>query len=350
MTEHKQTMGAAEPSPWVFLGFDLRQIISFWLEGWVEALRWPMFVWIKPKTTLLVHHKEGELSQYREGAWFPARLDESANFHAVLLSSHSVLYRLLKLPRLSEAELKQLLIFEVSGMTPFGKERTLWGYRRRNIQSTSQEVELLLTSQAEADKAFSSLPTNLSPIDCELWGITPDKTPIILMGFGEDRRARYLRRQVWLRVALLLMIPVWLVLFFASPVIQARQTLQEAEQAFQVLQTKASTLEQTRNMVQMHSQSIDDVMAYIKTQPQPLAVLNLLSEKVPDTAYLQRFNINAQRVAISGQADNAASLMQVLGSVPSISNVRAPSAITRMAGSSKELFALEFNVDLGAMK
>jgi general secretion pathway protein L len=197
------------------------------------------------------------------------------------------------------------------------------------------------------EKALSGLSADVTPLDCEVWGITPNKDPVILMGYGEDRRARYLRRQIWQRVALLIMVPVWIMLLFAAPALQARKSLQEAEQAFQILQAKSSTLEQTRNMVQMQSQSLDDVMAYIKMQPQPLAVLNLLSEKIPDTAYLQRFNINAQRVAISGQADNAAALMQVLGGVPGISNVRAPSAITRMAGSSKELFALELNVDFG---
>lgn len=347
MSEKKQTHGATVQSPWVFLGFDLRQIGTLWLEGWAEALRFPWLSWLKPKDELLVYSPDGRVQRYEDGQWRSTQATDRADFHAILLPEEILLRRVLNVPRLSSVELMQLLAYEIEGASPFGVAQTVWGYRVVKETAHDPEIELLLTSRAQIDRIIGHLASDLPSSESEIWGLGSNQRPVVFIGMGAERRSRHFQRQLKQRAALLLLLPVLLVLLFAPPVLEARKTVQQAEQAYQTLQHKAGALEQKRNLMQTQKQSLDDVTTFAQGQPQVLEVLNLLSDKIPDSASLNRFSINPQRVAISGQADNAAALMQVLGGVPGIMNVRAPSAITRMAGLSQELFALEFNVDLG---
>lgn len=346
MSEKKQTTGVVEQSPWVFLGYDLRHIFTFWREGWADALRLPWLSWLNPSEDLLIHLVDGSVERYNNGRWLPANKGQNANFHGILLPDSILLRRTLTVPSLSETELQQLLSYELEAVSPFGVAQTVWGYRVAEETTHGVKIELLLTARAQVDQVFSQMALNRPLEEYEIWGMAAERKPVIFLGFGSARRARFARRQLLQRVALLLLLPLLIVLLFAPPVLEARKTLQEAETAYQQLQKKAGALEQKRGLVQAQQQSLIDVVNFAKSQPQALAVLNLLSEKIPDSAFVNRFVINPQHVTISGQADNAAALMQVLGNVPSISNVRAPSAITRMPGSDKELFALEFNVDL----
>lgn len=346
MTEKRQTAGVVEQSPWVFLGYDLRHLFAFWREGWVEALRLPWLSWLNPSEDLLIHFADGHVERYKNGHWLSAKQGQSASFHGILLPDSILLRRTLTVPSLSETELQQLLSYELEASSPFGVAQTVWGYRVAEETGRGAKIELLLTARAQVDQVFRKISKDRPLEEYELWGMAAEHKPVTFMGFGADRRAHFARHQLLQRVALLLMLPLLIVLLFAPPVLEARKTLQDAETAYQQLQKKAGALEQKRGLVQAQQQSLIDVINFVKSQPQALAVLNLLSEKIPDSAFVNRFVINPQHVAISGQADNAAALMQVLGNVPSISNVRAPSAITRMPGSDKELFALEFNVDL----
>jgi general secretion pathway protein L len=350
LNEKKQTPRQLEQSAWVFLGFDLRQIGAFWLQGWSQALSLPWLSWLKPKSEILIHSIGSGVQLYKDNQWLPANGNTQASFYALLLPDEVVLSRLLTVPRLSNEDIKHLLAFEIEGVSPFGGAQTVWGYRIASETDKDMQIELLLTSRTQVNQLLAQLPDANGLAGYELWGLGPSRQPVIFLGFGEARRTRAMRKQFQQRLVLLLLLPFLIVLLFVAPVMEARKTLQQAEQAYQFLQNKVGTLEQKRSLMQSQNQSLEDVIAYAKAQPQSLAVLNLLSEKVPSSAYLTRFSLNAQRVAIAGQADNAAALMQVLGSVPEISNVRAPSAIIRMPGSSQELFALEFNVDLGAKR
>ncbi len=346
MSEKRQTTSAGEQSAWLFLGYDLRNFFTFWREGWAEALRLPWLSWLNPSQDLLVHSADGTVLRFKNGHWLAANGEQQAVFHAILLPDAILLRRSLSVPRLSVVELQQLLSYELEAASPFGVAQTVWGYRIVEQTTHGAKIELLMTARAQVDQVFSQISADRPLDEYELWGMGADRQPVVFLGFGAPRRARYAGRQLMQRVAMLLVLPVLVLLLFVPPVFEARTTLQHAEAAYQVLQNKAGALEQKRGLIQGQQQSLVDVIQFAKSQPQALAVLNLLSEKIPDSAFITRFSINPQRVAISGQADNAAALMQVLGDVPSISNVRAPSAITRMPGSAKELFALEFNVDL----
>ena len=146
------------------------------------------------------------------------------------------------------------------------------------------------------------------------------------------------------RMAILLgLIPVLLILWAAIPLVGDKLKLRQAEKALATIQNQTNAVDSQRSQLATQSDVLTAAAAYLIALPSPLAELDLLSEKIPDMAYLERIDINAQRTLLEGQADNAATLMQILSGVPQLTRVRAPSAITRNPVTGKERFMLEFS-------
>ncbi|MHB8920966.1 MAG: PilN domain-containing protein [Halothiobacillus sp.] len=353
MIDKRQAKLDTAPNPWLFLGFDLRQIPAVWLDGWKEALRWPILAWLNTAPPVRVFQVDGTETLYTKGGWWPLKpTDKSAShsdFRALLLPDDVLLHRVIVLPKMPGSDLQQVLSFEVDGITPFGRDQTVWGYQIVSETAQNQRIELVITARAQIEQALmkrnSSVPADMLEQDAlELWAMGEQSRPVTLIGFAEQRRQRFIRRRVLQMAALLLLIPVLTIALAGVPMVEAQLRWVHAQQDMATVQAQSTAIDAKRSQLVAQSQSAQSVMDYLKTLPQPLAILELLSAKIPDTAYLERFDMNAQRVIITGQADNAASLMQVLGATPGIQNVRAPSAITRNPMNNKERFTLEFGV------
>ena len=75
-----------------------------------------------------------------------------------------------------------------------------------------------------------------------------------------------------------------------------------------------------------------------------VALIDQITRQLPDDAVLTRLEIAGGTVRLSGQADNAAQLLQTLGAKPAFRDVRAPSGISRGPAGGKEGFTIEFRV------
>jgi general secretion pathway protein L len=348
---------AAGLNSWVFLGFDLRQIPSVWLEGWRGALRWPVFSWIYAAPPVDVFLVDGSEMRYVEPDWRPceppgAKAERPAAFKAFLLPEDVVLHRFVSLPVMQSEDLKRLLSFEVDGATPFPREQTIWGYRIVSQAQNKQRIELVITARGQIHRALGErntrAPTQQLQLDAlEIWTLGDQSQPVALMGFSESRRQKFIRRQLVQMAAMLLLVPILTIAIAGVPMVEAELRLTHAQQDMSRVLAQSNSIDSKRSQLMVQGQSAQILLTYLKTLPQPLAILDLLSAKIPDTAYLERFDMNAQRILITGQADNAASLMQLLGATPGIENVRAPAAITRNPVNNKERFTLEFSVQPG---
>lgn len=347
---------ATGQNSWRFLGFDLRQIATIWLEGWKEAIRWPVFSWIYVAPPVAVFLVDGSEQRYIEPNWQPSgssdRGERSSKFEAFLLPEELVLHRFVELPAMRSEDLMRLLSFEVDGATPFSRDQTVWGYRVASQTQNKQRIELAITAIAQIDRALGErntrAPTHRLKTDAlEIWALGEHSQPIALRGFSESRRQRYIRRQLGQMLALLLLMPILTIAMAGVPMVEAQLRWAHAQQDMAQVQAQSNSIDSKRSQLMAQGQLAQNLLAYLKTLPQPLAILDLLSAKIPDTAYLERFDMNIQRVLITGQADNAASLMQLLGTAPGVENVRAPAAIARNPVNNKERFTLEFNVQPG---
>ncbi len=348
MSDSRNVGQGAADNPWNFMGFDLRQIPALWISGWKEALSWPLLGWLKVTPMVRVYYPDGTSAYYANGqlsAKEPGRTSkQDAAFQALVLPESILLNRSMVLPKMPAADLQQTLRFEVDAVTPFDPAETVWGYRIDDQQGETQRVDLVLSSRAHIDKLIGQIALPVRLDELELWGMNARSQPIGLIGYAEHRRKRYVRTRVMQIVSLLLMIPLLVVAIASVPMVAAQIRLSHAKQAMATLESKSGVAEAQRTKLLAQGQSSEVVLSYLKTIPQPLLVLNLLSKNIPDTAFLERFDMNAQRTLITGQADNAAALTQTLGALPELQNVHAPSAITRNPQNNKERFTLEFTV------
>ena len=92
-----------------------------------------------------------------------------------------------------------------------------------------------------------------------------------------------------------------------------------------------------------------------RSRPSPLLVLEALSDLLPNSVWLSDLTLDGRDVAISGMADDAATLIPLVEAAPEFSQVRFHAPSTRMTvrgadGAEREVerFALRAAADLSA--
>ena len=78
---------------------------------------------------------------------------------------------------------------------------------------------------------------------------------------------------------------------------------------------------------------------------QGLATLHTLTQVLGDETVLQRLQIEGRTVLIAGHTPDTAAMMQKLSAYPGFKGVRAPTAVTRPPGATKDAFQVEFTID-----
>ena len=69
-----------------------------------------------------------------------------------------------------------------------------------------------------------------------------------------------------------------------------------------------------------------------------------LTSVLPDDTYLYSLDIRKSKITAAGHTVDAAALLQKLSSDPRLKDVRAPTAVTRAPGATKEAFTVEFTL------
>lgn len=323
-------------------GFDLRRIGQLWRDGWDEAFRWPALAWLSPPETVRVLLPgEGELLRIGTSAQ-SAPVGARSTAVAVVLPDDAVLVRDLRLPPLTGEELRQAVEFEVLALSPFTADETVWGYAAEFLPAQTR-VRLALAARVHVGQVLDRAQARTGALKPEVWADAAD--PIVLHGFAEDARQRR-ERKARNRILLALGgIVVLLLALAATPVLQARQQVFDAQRQYAGLERNVADLVAARNALALGSERIVEIGAYLAQRPDIPAVLEQITELLPDDAFLTRIEVQGGQVRIVGQARDAAQLMRVLGAPGSrFHNVRAPSPISRSGGSDKESFVIELLV------
>ncbi len=323
-------------------GFDLRRIGRLWRDGWDEAFRWPALAWLSPREAVRVLLPDGgEL--LRVGATSQAApVGAKPASVAVVLPDDSVLLRELSLPPLAGDELAQAVEFEVLAVSPFPLEQTVWGFDAQ-AEASQLRVRMALAAQAHVASALESAQPRSAGQQPEVWADAA--APIVLCGFGEALRVRRERRA---RMRILFALGAMMVLLMAlaaTPVLQARQQVFDAQRRYSGLEGDVAEVVAARNTLTVGAERAQAVRTHLAARPNLPVVLERLTELLPDDAFLTRLQVQGRQVRIVGQARDAAQLMRTLGGADSpFRDVRAPSPISRAGNSDKENFVIEFNV------
>lgn len=327
-------------------GLDLAVAGRYFLEGWREAAEWPVFRWMNPRRPVRVLDASGQASVRlgRSAAVvdFKGRVDAVA----VELPEELVLRRTLALPQLSDADLEAAVALDARGASPFPEGDLVWGFvRSASAGGQSLKVESVLSSRALIGRHLDGLAPMLEGRAPEVWA--GGAVPIALKGFGDEapRRGAGLGRAATLFLVFVTLALIALVAL--TPLLQLRERALDAIGKNERLLKAAAPQAALRADLMRFNANLDLVGKHVAQYPNALLALDELSRLLPDDVLVNTLEFKGDVVRLSGQAANAARLLDLLAGQPGYVDVKAPSATTRVQGSNKEYFTIEFKIRRG---
>lgn len=314
---------------------------------WRAWRRKPLLSRLIPRQDIVVMHADGRETVWRGDAGLPVDgVEPSAvAFVAVEIPAQQTLERRLALPPITDDEREAMLALDVRAHSPFAADEVVWGWR-----DAGSEAVLLLTSRQVVQLAFERAAAAPgarqragTPYTPEAWAFDSEGRPVVLRGFAERKRQQREARGLLLAG---MFVALALLLLVAGLVTPTLQLWARANQASQALATAERELAPVIAQRQQFAE-LTDVYAALREQVQtriePLGVLDLLTELIPDDSWLQRLQVRGAQLTLVGQTTNTTALMNRLSEHPMVRDVRAPSAATRVSGG-RENFIIELTL------
>jgi general secretion pathway protein L len=234
-----------------------------------------------------------------------------------------VLTRTLGLPAAAEDNLRQVLTFEMDRQTPFKADQVYFDSRvighdpgGRNVR-----VELVLIPRAQLDEELATLPLAGRGLDgVDSWQDAPGGARRHANLLPPERRAR--RRN--LRTPLNLGLAALAVLLL---VVNMNESLANREAAVAAMRAQVEQANTEARQVATLRKTLSDSISGAnflaerkRKEPLTVALIDDISRRLPETAYLERLQIENKQVQLQGQAQEAARLIALLGESPCLGN------------------------------
>ena len=307
----------------------------------------PVLAWMTPQLRVRLLQADGGWSLWqgdRKQDATEADL-QAARFTAVEVPPDLALSRDMLLPPLSEADLRAAVALEVRDANPFEPADLTWGHRSRVGEAGQIEVTVVLASRRLVEQHIQAMAAAVADFSSlEVWVLADDGAPIVLAGFGEAARLRRAARGRWAAVGLLAAAMLLAIANAITPTVQLHLQTLQATAAYQALQQRAAPAMAQREALVRGRDELANLREVMSEHVDPLVALDMLTQLIPDDTWLQRVQSQGTRFTVSGQTSNAAALMNTLSGNPALKDVRAPAPATRVFGSNRESFSVEFTV------
>ena len=329
-----------------FFGLDLR---ALWLElrrPWQDMHQWPVLAWLTPDAPVRVLHADGTDTLWLGQRRAPGGQTTGQRFEALELPDDKLLSRRLQMPAMSAAQVAQAVALEVQSASPFAPADLVWGYIAQPLDQGGLQVDAVFASRKQVTQFIQAQQHRLTGTAApEVWAFTPTGQPIVLPGWGEAGRAQYGARRRRMGYALLLTAAATVAALAITPTAQLRLRAIEAVNAYTDLHQRTAPVVAQREVFVRSIEQIETVRAMLSERADAIALLELLTQTLPDDTSLQSVQVQGLKVTINGLTTNAAALMQLLGATNGFKEVRAPSAATRSPGATADSFLIEFHLD-----
>lgn len=259
---------------------------------------------------------------------------------ALVLSAERVLRKTLDLPLAAEAELDDLLRFELDRQTPFSTEQACYDYRvaARDKPTGRMKVEIAVAPREEVERALAL--ANDWGLAAEFVTAAGDEGSDQAFDLsGRFEPAGFGGRAV-LTAALALVAAGLLAVTLALPLKWQATAAAEAEQALDSARTAAREATVLREELVRRRQDARFLIDRKLNIPLTVSVLAELTRLLPDDAYLFELRLQDGRLRVRGYAPAASPLLELIESHPRLVGARFESPVTRVPGIEKERFDL----------
>ena len=314
-----------------------------WLEARIDKWRGRL----RPADPVLVRHMDGSRSVWRGDVRIGAATDGKVpGFVAVEIPDELLLRRTLDLPRLAQADADEAVRLEVRGSSPFAADDMVWGATTRELDGGRRRADIVIASRRQVASYIDQNCPDLAAagVAPEAWALAGLAAPVVIRGFGEQGRLQHGAARARWDGLLLLLAGLLALLMALTPTIQLRMRAIEAVTAFETLAARAGPLVKKRDEVSALNESLRLLDAAAADRVDVAGVMEHLTSVLPDDTYLYSLDIRKSKITAAGHTVDAAALLQKLSSDPRLKDVRAPTAVTRAPGATKEAFTVEFTL------
>jgi general secretion pathway protein L len=258
----------------------------------------------------------------------------------VRLAQHHALRKLVELPLAAEENLREVIRFEMARLTPFTAEQVYFAARiaGRDLDASALRVELTVARRGVVDRLRERVaPLGLRPHGACLAGDDPQGGPILDLDPEGEKGGR---APAWGRPSLYLAaLAAGLALAVVYVPLERKQSQVEALAGLLVeARAEAEAVQQLRAEIDRVRAESRFAFQRRNEAPTVLAVLNELTERLPDGTWLFQLQLRQNELQILGYSPAASSLIAIIEQSPLFENARFRSPVTRDARLGAEQF------------
>ena len=275
---------------------------------------------------------------------------ESPRF--LVLGSSSILRKEMKLPAAAEANIAQVLSFEMDRQTPFRASDVYYDWKiiKRDSESGQLTLELFVVPRAEVDKNIDFLTARqvkLAGVDI-FDDASANDNPMTL-GLNilpAEQRAGGFSRKAIANMALGAAAVVLLVVVMTQSLYLRAHQVSELEEAIAQVQGEARKVQKIREQIEDTSEAATFLTVRREASPLAIELLADITRLLPDDTYLDRLVIGATSVQLQGKSQNAQQLIELVNSSELLDNASFRGSTRLDARSGLEIFEVNAEVVL----
>lgn len=236
---------ATQNSPYELFGLDLRNLGHQFTQSWRALAQTRLLAWLGPNLPVRLLRADDSTVLWTGSALIASSKGAlAAEFDAIEIPENLVLRKWLSMPSLADSAIAQAVELEARAAAPFAPGDLIWGARTVPSGTSGKNlVEMVLVSRRRINQYLDEkqrtreVPSGQQP---EVWILASDGSPIVMAGWGEQRRAKKATRQRVIAYALIALAMVLAGLVAITPSLQLRARSLDANSAFEALQRETA--------------------------------------------------------------------------------------------------------------
>jgi len=250
------------------------------------------------------------------------------------------------LPLAAAENLRDTVAFQIDRRTPFVASAVCFDCRVVAQDTASQQlgVELTLAPRASIDELLDALSD--AGLDVDAVVALPESGTanrgVDLLPADRRRPRRDRRRQAMLALGALNLLLLLLVV--AVPVWQKAQVIANLEMSVQEAVASARQGIELRREFERLTAASTYLRELKGSRVRFVALLDELSERLPDHTWINRIDFGGDTIQIQGQSTEAASLIRTLEASPSFRSAQFRSPVLRVGETNEERFHLSAEI------
>lgn len=262
----------------------------------------------------------------------------------VFLSSEQLLGRDQYLPLATEANLGNVLGFEIDRLTPFPRGQVVFGYLPGGRFPEREKIQVSL--YALPRRHLDLLMSRLDALGLTPHTICPEKSrgePTLNFLPPELRPSQ---EPLWNSRAkqLALMAVVLLAALALYPLFQLNSRLDDLEQQLAEIRAPATVVGNKQSLLAARLSAQDTLVARKNQTPPKLAIVQELTRLMPDNTWVSRLRVDDRAVDLQGESRKASDLIELLEKSGKFQNVQFVSPITVNPATKMERYEIKMEL------